>query len=72
VIVVVPSATLVTSPSDEPMVATDVLLLLHVPPVIASVNATTELIQTDLDPAIVVGIALTVTAVYVLHPVPNV
>jgi hypothetical protein len=36
--VVVPPVTPVTIPEDEPIVAIDVLLLVHTPPVVESVN----------------------------------
>jgi hypothetical protein len=40
--VAVPVATPVTTPVPEPTVATDVLLLLHVPPEVASLNVLVE------------------------------
>ena len=55
VIVVVPPAvaTPVTTPLDEPTVATEVLLLLHVPPVVESVNVVVEPAHTgDIPPVI--------------------
>jgi hypothetical protein len=47
----VPAATPVTTP-EVPTVATAVLLLLHVPPGVASVNEVVEPAQTDVVPVI--------------------
>ena len=52
--------------------ATPVLLLLHVPPVVASLRVVDEPRQTLVVPVIVAGNGLTVIAVVVKHPVGNV
>ena len=59
-----PTATPLTKP-PLPTEATDVLLLLHVPPLVASLNKLVLPLQTDVVPAIAGGVAgsgLTVTA----------
>ena len=55
--VTVPGDTPVTEPVSEPTVATDVLLLLQVPPATASLSVITEPAITVLAPEIVVGAA---------------
>jgi hypothetical protein len=50
-----------TKPDEEPMVATPVLLLLHVPPVNASLKGVVRPAQTFALPSIAVGVAFTVT-----------
>ena len=56
-----PAATPVTIPV-EPTVATELLLLLHVPPEVALVRATVPPAQTEAEPEIADGSALTVSA----------
>ena len=77
--VVVPVATPVTIPLVEPMVATDGLLLVHVPPVVGSVRVVVAPTHTNGVPPIVPGAVLTVTTavavqmppvVYVIVAVP--
>ena len=46
VIVAVPAATPVTIPDEVPTVAIDVLLLVHIPPAVASLNVVVEPTQT--------------------------
>ena len=55
-------ATPVTMPVAEPMVASVVIELLHMPPVVASFNVTVELTQTLFAPVIVPGVGLMVIA----------
>jgi hypothetical protein len=64
VIVAVPVATPVTRPEPEPIVATDGLLLVHVPAGVASVKVIFDPMQTTEVPPIAagVGLMLTVTA----------
>ena len=64
-IVVVPANTPVTIPVEEPIVATVGVLLLHVPPVVASLNVVVEPSQTVNVPVIPAGDGLTVTIVVV-------
>ena len=64
---VVPKVMPLTIPV-EPTVAADVLLLLHVPPDVASVNAKVNPWQTTGDPVITEN-GLTVTAVVAIQPV---
>ena len=66
VIVTVPADNAVTNP-EEDTVAVVVLLLLHVPPVVASVNIVVAPIQIFVDPEID-DTELTVTTMFVLHP----
>ena len=56
----VPAATPVTIPELVPIVASAMLLLVQVPPVVASVNVIDEPTQTAVEPAIDAGIGLTV------------
>jgi hypothetical protein len=69
VIIAVPTVTPVTIPVDEPMVATDVLLLLHVPPPVALDNVVVAPTQTDNVPVIAAGNEFTVTTLVAAHPV---
>ena len=66
----VPGAIPVTTPL-LPIVPTAVLLLLHVPPEVASESVVAELTQTEEAPKIEGGKGLTVKAVIVAHPVGN-
>ena len=65
----VPVATEMTRP-EVPTVATEVVLLLHVPPAVASVNWDEELAQIVVLPEIAAGAANTVT-VLVTHNAPQ-
>jgi hypothetical protein len=56
-----PAETPVTTPLDEPAAANVVLLLLHVPPVVTSLNVTEEPAQTTVVPDIDAGNGFTVT-----------
>ena len=58
----VPAATPVTTPVVL-IVATEVLLLLHVPPAVASVKLVVNPIHTDAVPVMVAGKGLTVAVV---------
>lgn len=72
VIVAVPAATPVTIP-EVPTVAIDVLLLLQVPPVVASVRLAVEPIQyTDVVPPIGAGSGLMVITLVAIQPVGRV
>ena len=68
-IVVVPADTPVTVPEAEPMVATAVLVLLQVPPEVASLNVVVKPTHTVEVPEIAAGKGLTVTLVTARHPV---
>ena len=72
VMVAVPAVMPVTSPVDDPTVATEVLLLLHTPPLVASLSAVVNPTQTAAVPVIGTGVGLTVTVVPTaqLTPVP--
>ena len=59
-------------PEDEPMVATVVLPLSHVPPVSASVRVEDKPWHILVVPIIAVGVGLTVTIAVILQPVPMV
>ena len=63
-----PTATPVTIPLEEPTVAIPVLPLLHVPPVVASLNVVVAPVQADAAPVMDEGNALTDTSVVVLQP----
>ncbi len=64
----VPEATPVTMPDDRPIVATPVLPLLHVPPLVASVSVVVESTHAVIVPPIDDGIGLTVTTAVAKHP----
>jgi len=68
VIVALPPATPLTVPS-EPTVAMPALLLLHVPPAVASVSASVDPAHTGAFPVIAEGCAFTVTTAVVKQPV---
>ena len=73
VMVVVPGDTLVTTPEPEgTMVATEVLLLLQVPPAVASLNVVIKPMQTLAKPVITDGKGFTNTEVVAMQPVGNV
>ena len=63
-----PAAIPVTIPDVAFTVATDVLLLVQVPPVTASLNVVVLPAQTDALPEIAAGVAFTVTYDVVEHP----
>lgn len=69
--VTVPGAVPVTIPVAMPIVATATLLLLHMPPGVASLRVVVVPGQTILVPKIVAGGAFTVTVVVAL-PAPTV
>jgi hypothetical protein len=71
VITDVPELTPLTIPLPDPMVATDVLLLLHVPPDVVLVNDIVLPAQTLPAPEIEPGEGITVIAVKAIQPVPN-
>ena len=62
----------VSNPVAEPMVATDVLLLLHVPPVVASINVVVAPAQIVVAPVIAPGSGFTVIVVVVGQPTTEV
>ena len=70
--VTIPAAMPAASPEEEPMVTMDVLLLLHVPPVVASVNSVVSPTQIVSNPAIAGGRGVTVAIVVVAQPEGNV
>jgi len=67
--VTAPAVTPVTEPEDEPTVAIAMLLLLHVPPTVASSNVMLEPGHTWVGPVIAAGVALTVKGWLALQPV---
>ena len=71
VIIEVPADAPVTTPVPLTTVATEVVPLAHVPPVVRSVKVIVELTQTGVEPEIATGVALTVTIVVTEQPVPN-
>jgi len=72
VITDVPGATPLTKPELLPTVAVAVLLLLHTPPVTASLNAVVRPWHTVAVPVIAATPGLTVTVALVRQPVVNV
>jgi hypothetical protein len=72
VIVAVPATIPVTTPVAETTVATEVLLLLHVPPVDVLVNAIVKPSHTVDEPDMAAGSGLTVITAVLIQPVPNV
>jgi hypothetical protein len=72
VIVEVPSVKPETIPEEDPIVATDVLLLIHVPLGVTSVSATVEPKHTPVGPPIAAGSGFTVTTAVAIHVVGNV
>src|SRR5437763_776971 len=68
----VPASTPVTTPLDDPIVATAVVLLIHVPPAIASVKLVVDPVQTSSEPAIAAGNGFTVKTAVALQPVESV
>ena len=69
VIVVVPTVPPFTIPVADPIVAL-VLLLVHVPPPVASLNVVVSPKHTLRSPSIAVGTGFTVTTAVALQPVP--
>ena len=66
---VVPPEIPVTVPEPEPMVATAVLLLYHVPPLVASLSVVVQLVQIlESPPATGAGLEKTVKGVVVEQP----
>ena len=65
--VTVPAATPVTMP-DVPIVATPVLLLAHVPPLVIEDRVVVDPAHTVVVPVIAAGSAFTVTVAVLLHP----
>ena len=59
--VVVPTATPVTIPATDPMLATEGVLENHKPPVLASVNAIVEPVHNADGPTIGAGVGFMVT-----------
>ena len=59
-------------PVDEPMVAMPLLLLLHVPPAVPSVNVILKFTQTPDGPVMATGNGLTVNGVVAIQPVARV
>ena len=72
VMVVVPSAKPDTRPVEDPIVATDMLLLLQVPLGVKLLSVTVEPRQTPEGPEMVKGSGLMVTMVVVIHEVGSV
>jgi hypothetical protein len=66
--VTVPVAIAFSTPVDDPIDATDVLPLLHVPPEVASVNVRLPPVHSVEAPDIDTGIAFTVTVFVTLQP----
>ena len=71
-IIEVPIATPETTPEADPTVATPVLLLLHVPPVTASVSVVVEPVQSVTVPRMAVGVGFTVTTKVAEQLVPEI
>jgi len=70
--IVAPEAIPVTKPVLDPIVATDVLLLLHVPPLAAgSLKTEVSPTQALVTPVTIEGGALTVTTVVTRQPEDN-
>lgn len=68
-IVTLPAATPLTTPVPAPTVATDVLLLVHVPPGVVFVKVVAEPAHTVEEPGVIAdGRAATVTVLVTLHP----
>jgi hypothetical protein len=57
-------------PEDDPIVATVVVLLIHVPPVVASLSVLHSPAQTVVGPVIPTGTGFTVPILNVLHKPP--
>jgi hypothetical protein len=59
-----PGATPVTTPVNEPTVATPVLLLDHVPPPVALLSVAEVPVQIEVGPVITAGAAMTVIVLF--------
>ena len=68
----VPAAIPVTLPERDPTVPSAVLLLLHVPPGVPSLNVVERPVQTAVTPDIGAGVGLTVTGAITKQPVGTV
>jgi hypothetical protein len=66
-----PLLTATKVPVDDPIAATLVLLLVHVPPVMASVSVVPVPAQNDVEPDIADGSEFTVTDFTATHPVES-
>ena len=66
-----PGDTPVTTPVPDTTVATEGLLLLHVPPLVPSVKVVVAGVQIFEAPLIDAGAAFTVTVAEVVQPEPN-
>lgn len=71
-IVVVPADKPVTKPVRDPILATVVLLLLHNPTGVASLNVVVPPVQSMVVPVIAAGFACTFITTVVIQPVANV
>lgn len=71
-IVVVPNEIPVTTPENKPTTATEGLLLVQLPPVVASNWVIEDPTQTEVGPVMVEGRLFTVKVAVVKHPVPSV
>ena len=67
----VPDDTPVTTPVAPTTVATLVVPLVHVPPVVPSVSVIVEPAQNAAEAGMVDGVVFTVTTAVVVQPVPN-
>jgi hypothetical protein len=72
VIVAVPGVMPVTTLLTEPIVATAVLPLVHVPPVVALASVVVSPTHTAVPPVIAAGSGLIVTIFEIMQPVPTV
>ena len=63
-----PAASVVTIPVAGSIVATAKLLLLHVPPAVASISMVLAPAHTEVTPVIAAGSRFTVTAIAAAHP----
>ena len=70
VILALPANIPVIIPEEEPIAAMAVLLLLHLPPVLASVSVADSPTHTSVVPFIVAGKGFTVTVANAVQPVP--
>ena len=67
-----PAVTPVTSPVDTPMVATGVVPLVQVPPMLRSLSRVVAPIHTDKVPVMFTGSGFTVTTLVTKQPTPTV
>jgi hypothetical protein len=67
----VPGETPLTMKPPEEIVATDVLLLLHPPPVVASLKVVDVPVQKFVTPAIAAGALMTDIDKVTVHPAPS-